>query len=66
MRVLFQLREKVETIENVSVNDKCFPVVEGKHPYPMSESQSSPLARESALWYKTLAVDAIFIDCDRR
>ncbi|CAL1529626.1 unnamed protein product, partial [Lymnaea stagnalis] len=66
MKILFKLKGKIETIENVSVDDKCFPLVAGIHPYAASAVQTSPLARESALWYKTLAVDSVYIDCNAR
>lgn len=66
MRVFINFYNKIEIVENVSVDDKCLPVVAGIRPYPPSARDTSPLVRESALWFKTLAVDAVYIDCDRR
>ncbi|CAG5117464.1 unnamed protein product [Candidula unifasciata] len=66
MKVLIKLNGRTETVENVSVDDKCLPIVAGLHPYTSSSVQTSPLVQESVLWFKTLAVDAVYIDCDRR
>ncbi|KAK6979664.1 hypothetical protein BgiMline_020650 [Biomphalaria glabrata] len=66
MKIVFNLNEQREVVDNVSVDDKCFPLVAGIHPYSLSSTDPSPLSRESALWFKTLAIDTIYIDCNKR
>lgn len=66
MKVLVKFSGRSETVENVSVDDKCLPIMAGLHPYTYSNLETSPLVLESALWFKTLTVDAVYIDCDRR
>lgn len=66
MRVLVRFASKTDVVENVSVDDKCLPIVAGIHPYASSSRDTSPLAREAPLWFKTLALEAIYIDCSRR
>ncbi|RUS69415.1 hypothetical protein EGW08_022823 [Elysia chlorotica] len=65
MKVIVKLRGHTEIVENVSVDEKCCPLVGGVHPYPEASQQDSHLANQSALWFKTLAIDCIFVDCDK-
>ncbi|GFO32551.1 hypothetical protein PoB_005905600 [Plakobranchus ocellatus] len=65
MKVIIKFDNRTEIVENVSVDEKCFPLVEGVHPYPKASEYDSTLANQSSLWFKTLAIDCIFVDCDK-
>ncbi|KAH9507535.1 hypothetical protein Btru_051378 [Bulinus truncatus] len=66
MRVVFKYFHQLEIVENVSVDDKCFPLVAGIHPFLTTSPDQSPLYREAALWFKTLVIETVYIDCDKK
>ncbi|XP_005090305.1 uncharacterized protein LOC101851164 [Aplysia californica] len=68
MRVLLKLNQRTAAVDNISVDDKCYPLVGGVHPYSEGggQAEDSPLTNKPAVWFKTLALDAVYIDCNRR
>ncbi|CAG5116278.1 unnamed protein product [Candidula unifasciata] len=66
MKVHIRLDGRVEVVDGVSVDATCLPLVSGARPYDSAAKDSSPLVQQSALWFKTLAVTALYIDCSRR
>lgn len=63
MHVNLKLGEKVVVVRDVCLQDGYRPVVDGSS---CTSGTSVNFHMESALWYKTLLLDSVYIDCDER
>ena len=70
MKVTFKLDGMSWTVPNISIDQNGLPLVGGVHPFcagwSVCRGELNIMMTKSDVWFKTLAVDTIYIDCNRR
>ncbi|XP_041369626.1 uncharacterized protein LOC121383602 [Gigantopelta aegis] len=64
MIIYLKYDKHVEFVEDISLKDGFIPVIGDS--LPILPGSSEPLQLDPSLWYKTLVVNAVYIDCDDR
>lgn len=64
MYVFLKFDDLEKVISNVTVDDNCLPMVDGGT--PVSPGGQHGLSVEAVQWFKSLAMEAVYIDCGSR
>lgn len=63
MYLFLKLNNVEKVISGIVVDNDCLPLVEGLVVAPTSASDRQSMAVNCIPWFKSLAIDAVYIDC---